>query len=230
MDLLKSNIKKLYFKYLVASMGSAIVMSIYSFVDTIAVGQSEGPNGAAAMAVITPLYGVTVFLAILCGIGGSVLMSKEKGEGNDRDANAFFTTALITMGALTVIFWLFLALFAEDIFLIFGANETIMPLVMKYAKWIIIFCPKIGYRGQTYTFDKMAGLAEAKDNYPLGKLEKLFRQADLLVWDKMVCKIVSNPSERGDAMVAALVDWLTSKSFVPDRNGDSFRRNQPLKP
>ena len=43
-------------------MGSAIVMSIYSFVDTIAVGQSEGPNGTAAMAVIAPLYGATVFL------------------------------------------------------------------------------------------------------------------------------------------------------------------------
>jgi Na+-driven multidrug efflux pump len=62
MELLKSNIKSIYFKYLFASMGSAIVMSIYNFVDTIAVGQSEGPNGTAAMAVIAPLYGATVFL------------------------------------------------------------------------------------------------------------------------------------------------------------------------
>jgi len=45
-------------------MTSAMVMSIYSFVDTIAVGQSEGPAGAAAMAVITPLYGVLIFLGI----------------------------------------------------------------------------------------------------------------------------------------------------------------------
>ena len=95
----------------------------------------------------------------------------------------------------------------------------------------------------------MAGLTEAKDNYPLGKLEKRIRQTDLLIWDGMVCKIVSNPSEWGGvmvttnlpfsqwtelfqntAMVAALVYRLTSKSFVPDRNGDSFRLDQSLKP
>ena len=31
---LTTNIKPLYYKYLAASMGSALVMSIYSFVDT----------------------------------------------------------------------------------------------------------------------------------------------------------------------------------------------------
>jgi len=31
------------------------------------------------------------------------------------------------------------------------------------------------------------------------------------------------------AMVAALAYRLTSKSFVPDRNGGSFRLDQPLK-
>ena len=52
----------------------------------------------------------------------------------------------------------------------------------------------------------MAGLAEAKDNYPLGKLEKRIRQTDLLTLDEMsyvgfylfqsemACNVVSNPS------------------------------------
>ena len=46
--------------------------------------------------------------------------------------------------------------------------------------------------GQTYTFDKRAESTEAKDNYLLGKLEKRIRQTDLLIWDEVVCKIVSN--------------------------------------
>ncbi len=77
MDFVTGNIKKIYETYLMASISSAIVMSIYSFVDTIAVSQSEGPVGTAAMAVITPLYGVLVFLAILCGVGGSVMMGND---------------------------------------------------------------------------------------------------------------------------------------------------------
>ncbi len=38
MDFITGNIKQLYRKFLIASMASAMVMSIYSFVDTIAVG------------------------------------------------------------------------------------------------------------------------------------------------------------------------------------------------
>ena len=93
MDFITGDIKQLYRKFLTASMASAMVMSIYSFVDTIAVGQSEGPAGAAAMAVITPLYGVLIFLGILCGVGGSVLYRNARGEGKEEKANALFTAA-----------------------------------------------------------------------------------------------------------------------------------------
>ena len=91
MVFITSDIKKLYGKYLIVSLASAVVMSIYSFVDSIAVGQSVGSIGAASMAVITPLYGVLIFLAILCGVGGSVLYGNARGEGNTEKANALFT-------------------------------------------------------------------------------------------------------------------------------------------
>ena len=90
MDFITADPIKLYKKYLIPSMGSALAVSIYSFVDTIAVGQSEGELGAAAMAVICPLFGFMVFLSILCGIGGSVLLSAARGEGKPEKANAFF--------------------------------------------------------------------------------------------------------------------------------------------
>lgn len=54
MNFLTYDIKKLYVKYLLASIGSATVMSIYSFVDAIAVGQAVGPMGTAAIAVLNP--------------------------------------------------------------------------------------------------------------------------------------------------------------------------------
>ncbi len=137
MNFLTDNPKQLYSKFLVASMTSALVMSVYSFVDAIAVGQSEGELGAAAMAVITPLYGIIIFLAILCGIGGSVLMSNAKGEGKEEKGNAYFTASLLIMGLLTAVAWICLALFHKQIFTFFGADESIMPKLMEYAKWMI---------------------------------------------------------------------------------------------
>ena len=71
MDFLKDNIRTLFFRLLFPFIVSAVVMSIYSFVDTIAVGQSEGVLGTAAEDV---LYGNVVLPAghvVVCG-GGEV--------------------------------------------------------------------------------------------------------------------------------------------------------------
>ena len=141
MNFLTDNVKKLYGRFLTASLCSALVISIYCFVDTIAVGQSEGPLGAAAMAVITPLYGVLVFLAILVGIGGSVLMSNAKGEGKEEKGNAYYTASLILMAILSAAAWLAFILLHKEIFTFFGADEKLMPKVMEYASWIIRFLP-----------------------------------------------------------------------------------------
>lgn len=50
MDFLNGRIKPMYFKYLSAAFGSAMISSIYSIVDTAMVGQYHGPEGAAATA------------------------------------------------------------------------------------------------------------------------------------------------------------------------------------
>ena len=141
MDFITGDIKQLYRKFLTASMASAMVMSIYSFVDTIAVGQSEGPAGAAAMAVITPLYGVLIFLGILCGVGGSVLYGNARGEGKEEKANALFTAATGLMLFLILLVWIIFALFHQQIFTFFGADAELMPKVMAYARWLIWFLP-----------------------------------------------------------------------------------------
>lgn len=52
MDLLCGNIKTLYFKYLSAAFGSALISSNYGIVDMAMVGQYQGPDGTAALAWI----------------------------------------------------------------------------------------------------------------------------------------------------------------------------------
>ena len=141
MDFIHDKIKSLYFKFLFPSMASAVVMSIYSFVDTIAVGQSEGAVGAAAMAVIAPVYGAVVFLSVLCGVGGSVLMSIERGRGDAQKGNEWFTVSVVAMSLLTVLVWIVFAAAKEPIFVLFGASEEILPKTLEYGNWIARFLP-----------------------------------------------------------------------------------------
>ena len=78
MDLLNGSVKSLYFKYLSAAFGSALVSSIYSIVDMAMVGQYQGPDGTAALAVVAPVWNVIYSLGLLTGIGGSVIFSTEE--------------------------------------------------------------------------------------------------------------------------------------------------------
>lgn len=55
MNLLNEKIKPLYFKYLSAAFGSALITSVYSIVDMALVGQYHGPEGTAALAVVAPV-------------------------------------------------------------------------------------------------------------------------------------------------------------------------------
>lgn len=141
MNFLTDKPETLYRKFLSASAFSALVVSIYAFVDTIAVGQSEGPVGTAAIAVITPLYGVFTFFSLLCGIGGAVQMSRVKGEGKEEKGNAYFTASVIIMAVTIMVLWLVLLLFHNPIFRFFGADEALTVKVMEYSKWLLWFLP-----------------------------------------------------------------------------------------
>ena len=50
MNLLKDPLRPVYFKYLSAAFGSAMITSVYSIVDMAMVGQYQGPDGTAALA------------------------------------------------------------------------------------------------------------------------------------------------------------------------------------
>lgn len=105
MDFLTSKIKPMYFKYLTAAFGSALISSIYDVVDMAMVGQYQGPDGTAALAVVSPVWNIIYSLRLLMGIGGSVLFSTLRGasEENRKKSNEYFTAALIGVIALAIL-------------------------------------------------------------------------------------------------------------------------------
>ena len=127
MDFLTSKIRPMYLKYLSAAFGSALISSIYGVVDMAMVGQYQGPNGTAALAVVAPVWNIIYSLGLLMGIGGSVLFSTLRGEGeeNQKQSNEYFTAALIGVTALAAIAWLGVIFFDQSLLVLFGAEETL---------------------------------------------------------------------------------------------------------
>lgn len=132
MDLLHGNVKTIYFRYLSAAFGSALISSIYGIVDMAMVGQYQGPEGTAALAVVAPIWNIIYSLGLLMGIGGCVLLSTARGKGEPQEGQAYFSAALLGTIVLAALSWLAVACFDTPLLRLFGAEETLLPLAKAY--------------------------------------------------------------------------------------------------
>lgn len=140
MDLLNSDIKKTYLKYLITSFGSAIITSIYGLVDMAMIGQYYGPIGSSAMAVVAPVWNLIYSLGLLVGIGGSIVYSHIKGSAHDtKKENSAFTLSIIYGLVLAAIALTLMWTIEEPLLYLFGATEELLPIAKEYLK-TVKFC------------------------------------------------------------------------------------------
>ena len=133
MELLTGKIKTLYLRYLAAAFGSALISCIYGVVDMAMVGQYQGPEGTAALAVVSPVWNVIYSLGLLMGIGGSVIFSTRRGGGGSSGGeNQYFTAAVIGSAVLAVLSWAGLLCFESPVLRFFGADEGLLALARRY--------------------------------------------------------------------------------------------------
>ncbi len=134
MDFLTGKIGPMYRKYLSAAFGSAFISSVYGIADIAMVGQYQGPEGTAAMAVVAPVWNIIYSLGLLMGIGGSVLFSTLRGqsEQNQKTSNEYFTAAVIGAAILAAVCWIGIAFFDRQLLTLFGARDNLLPLARQY--------------------------------------------------------------------------------------------------
>lgn len=140
-NILIGKTKPLYYKYLIAASGSAMVSCIFGTIDGIMIGRYHGPSGSAAIAVFNPLWGFIFCLALLAGIGGSVLFANHRGKGDESSAQQFFTLSLIFGAILSVIAMLLIGLFRDPLFRLCGADDELLHLCKLYLRPILYAIP-----------------------------------------------------------------------------------------
>jgi len=131
---LEEKINKLYFTFLISALGSSLITTVYSTVDTIAIGQHSGPVGSAAIACVNPLWPCMLTLGILFGMGGSVMMNYRRGEGREEEANEFFSVSLILSLIASVAIALVFTFFMEELLSFFGAKGAVLEAAKEYAR------------------------------------------------------------------------------------------------
>ncbi len=134
MDLLSGRVRPMYLRYLAAAFGSALISSIYGIVDMAMVGQYQGPDGTAALAVVAPVWNVIYSLGLLMGIGGSVIFSTKRGGAHSGGENEYFTASVIGSVVLAALAWGGIALFERPVLTFFGADAGLLELAVTYMR------------------------------------------------------------------------------------------------
>ncbi len=132
MDILKDNPRTLFRRYFLSSFMGSFIVAIYSIIDSIMIGQYEGPVGAAAVACILPVWNIILSLGSLSGIGGSVYFSHLLGEGRRKDAREYFTLSVIVAGIISLLCLILFLFKSDDLLRLFGADETLLEYARRY--------------------------------------------------------------------------------------------------
>ena len=140
-DLLNGKINKTFFTMLFSAIASTIVSTIYSTVDMICVGHYSGPDGAAAIACINPLWALMFAFGIIAGVGGAVMMSNRRGAGDDKSANEYYTVATVFAAVFAAVLFITYAFFTEPLLVLFGAKGNVLKLGVEYMQAMCFSVP-----------------------------------------------------------------------------------------
>ncbi len=122
---------------IVPTVLSQLVMLVYNMADTWFIGQTGNPHQVAAVTVTYPVFMMMNAVANLFGIGGSSLISRMLGRGEEKAGE----TASFSLWAagLTALFCSIICLVFEDVLLeSLGTDAVTMDYAKGYLFWTVI--------------------------------------------------------------------------------------------
>ena len=116
----------------IPSIISMIMVLLYNLADTFFIGQTKDAYMVAAVSVATPAFLFFMAVGMLFGIGGTSLISRMLGEGNDKkkkNTSAFcFWTGLIIGVVSMVLIWMFIRPVCQMV----GASDDTIGYASEY--------------------------------------------------------------------------------------------------
>lgn len=139
LELLEGDMKKVFFKYLVPSVGGMLGVSLYVLGDTMVVGRGIGSTGLAALNISIPMINVFHGLGLLFGMGASTAISISRGRGDEEQVNNIFTIAMILSLLTGIVFTLVRVFFLDELTTLLGASRETFEMSRDYLGVLMTF-------------------------------------------------------------------------------------------
>ena len=126
-----------------------VFLSLYTIVDGFFISRFVGSNALSATNIIFPVINVELAVGIMLATGGSAVVARRMGMGEEEHARQDFTLIVLAGLAASAVF-LLLGLFAvEPISLALGASEALLPYCVDYLRILMLFAPSV-WRGRSH--------------------------------------------------------------------------------
>lgn len=128
-----------FFKFVIPSILSMWIFSLYTIVDGIFVAKGVGEHALAAVNLSMPYTSLVFTLGILLATGTSTVISIALGQGDLDRARTYFNQNLCVVGGVSVLLCAVTLLNLEKIALFLGATPSTLGYVKEYVGVISIF-------------------------------------------------------------------------------------------
>lgn len=128
-------------KFTLPSIVMMIFVSIYSVVDGYFVSNFVGKEAFTAVNLIIPALVILASFGFMIGAGGSALIAKTRGEGDEQEANLLFSLFVYILSAFGVVVAVVSFIFIRPISVMLGAEERILEDCVTYGRIIIVSLP-----------------------------------------------------------------------------------------
>ena len=123
------------------TMVMMVFNGLYTIVDVIFVARFVNTDALSAINIINPAMGVLWGLSTMLGTGGSALIARKMGEGDNAGARRNFTLLILTGLLLGLFFSCLGLLFLDRIIRALGATDLLAPYCRTYFGALLLFTP-----------------------------------------------------------------------------------------
>lgn len=119
------------------SIVTIVFMSIYGVVDGFFISNYVGKEAFAAVNLIIPFTFLLATLGFMFGTGGSAIVARELGAGNNLYAKQIFTMLFLVLVSLGIVMTIIGQIVLPDAIMWFGGTNALFPLCLEYGRILI---------------------------------------------------------------------------------------------
>lgn len=144
-------------KFAFPSMVMMVFMSCYTIIDGIFISRFLGDSALSSVNIVYPVINILLAIGIMLATGGSAVVARKMGEGNNKEARSDFTMLVIIGLAASFLFLIMTLLFLEPVCRLLGANDTLIDHSTAYLGTVALFAPACMLQSLFQSFFVTAG-------------------------------------------------------------------------